>query len=353
MQRRHCLLGALAIAGVGPVAAQHRHGPPQWDTGNSRLVPLSAHQGRVLFAGDETIGVLAPELGKIAWKRAHLLPSGASFRVRAHADALVSGCAERISAWQFQTGALRWAQNASIQFGVPCVASNQTLVCDGHVLKSFNTLDGRLQWQFAFTPETVGAYAPVVAGQSVWLAPGDGILYGLDRQTGTLLHRIDRSSEWQYLRQMQVDGAILVAGSYKELLYGLSASTGKVLWTFNAGNFINSQLVSDGRAYLWSPTGWIFAIDIREGKVLWRHQTTHYQAGKPAWGSLMAELVVVGQALFALDMDNVLHVLDTRNGQETARFNSPDALSPTVLPWGRDTVMLATESGMIKMVKIG
>jgi outer membrane protein assembly factor BamB len=152
---------------------------------------------------------------------------------------------------------------------------------------------------------------------------------------------------------MQVEGPFLVAGSYKELLFGMSASTGRVIWTFNAGNFINSQLVANGRAFLWSPTGWIFAIAVKDGRLLWRHQTTQYRLGQPAWAAVMAELVVSGSSLFALDMDDTLHVLDVRDGVETSRFTFPEPLVPTVLPLNRGNVMLATESGNLQLIKVG
>jgi hypothetical protein len=79
---------------------------------------------------------------------------------------------------------------------------------------------------------------------------------------------VERMAEWQYLRQLQVSGEVLVAGGYKEKLYGLDLADGRQRWAFSAGNFINSQHVADGVAYLWSPTGWLYAIDTARQRAL-------------------------------------------------------------------------------------
>ncbi|MFZ4539946.1 MAG: PQQ-binding-like beta-propeller repeat protein [Propionivibrio sp.] len=83
----------------------------------------------------------------------------------------------------------------------------------------------------------------------------NGVLYALSLADGALKWRLDDSREWQYIRQMYVSGQVLVAGTYTELLYGIAVDSGKILWKFKAGNFINSHHVAGGSAYLWSPTG--------------------------------------------------------------------------------------------------
>ncbi len=73
--------------------------------------------------------------------------------------------------------------------------------------------------------------------------------------------------------------------SYKEQLYGLDLRDGRERWVFNAGNFINSHHVADGTAYLWSPTGWVYAIDTASGQVRWRHRTTDFSANRTQLGA--------------------------------------------------------------------
>jgi outer membrane protein assembly factor BamB len=262
----------------------------------------------------------------------------------------VAGGQAAIGGWQLDRGQHRWLYQANIQLGVPWVTESHTYVGDGHALLAIDHATGRPAWRFDGTPDTLASYAPTVHGNNVLFSPGNGVLYCLRRSDGQVQWQLDRNAEWQYLRQLYVAGDVLVAGSYKELLYGISMADGRVLWTFNAGNFINSHHVAGTSAYLWSPTGWVYAIDTREGNVLWRHQTTDYGNAAANWGSMMAELVTDKERLFALDMQHVLHVLDRESGQELQRVVFEQALQPGVLPLSASSAMVATEDGKIQRV---
>jgi outer membrane protein assembly factor BamB len=156
---------------------------------------------------------------------------------------------------------------------------------------------------------------------------------------------VNRLNDWQYLRQMTVTGDVLVAGTYQEKLLGLSLRDGGELWSVNAGNFINSQHVSDGVAYFWSPTGWIYAVDTVRGRVLWRHRTTDYRRGAGNWAALAAELASAGPRLFALDLDDVLHVLNRDSGYETGRYKVPGPVQSFVVPVSPEKIALGTIDG--------
>jgi outer membrane protein assembly factor BamB len=321
-----------------------------WDSGNALLAPLSRHRGAVLFAGDQTLGRIDPQAAKPAWNVAHGFADELVFKPRAAGAWVVAGGAGAIAGWNVERGQRKWAYQAETQLGVPFVTETHSYVGDGHALVAIAHASGRPAWRFEGTPDTLASYAPSVVGNQVLFSPGNGILYCLRRSDGQLQWQLDRSNEWQYLRQLYVTGDVLVAGSYKELLYGISLQDGRVLWTFNAGNFINSHHVAGPSAYLWSPTGWVYAIDARDGNVRWRHQTTDYGQAARNWGPMMAELASLGERVFALDMNHVLHVLHRDSGEELQRVVFEQALQPCVLPLTDNTAMVATEAGRIERV---
>lgn len=342
------LLLAAASAMVLPAA-----GKPQslrivrrWASGSRKLAPLTSN-GAVLFAGDRTLGVIDTDRAEPRWIKQHGLGSGAVFRPRIDAETIVCGGLAELAGWDAANGERRWLYRGAIQVGVPCVGEGRVYVGDGHEVVALDARSGEVLWRFATTPENICAYAPVRAGKMVLAGSGDGILYALDADSGRKLWQLDRAHEWQYLRQVQYSEGVIVAGSYKELLYGIDPAGGKVLWKFNAGNFINSQHVHGDTAYLWSPTGWLYAIDIRSGAVRWRHLTNDYRDGPDNWGPLMAELQVSGPDLFALDMNHVIHVLDRERGGERLRIAAGIALRPTVTPCSDQRLLLATEDGEI------
>jgi outer membrane protein assembly factor BamB len=304
----------------------------RWSTGDRALCPPAADAGVLFYCGSATAGSLDPASDVALWSRAHALPGPAVFRPRVSGDSAIVASLAGLACLERATGADRWRYTARVQTGVPTVTPEAVVLGDGHEIVALDRATGAERWRFAGVPDTVAAYAPCVSKGRVFAGPGDGRLYALDLADGRLIWSIDGREQWQYLRQIYAVGDLLVAGSYNEQLIGLSSETGEQIWTFVAGNFINSHHVAQGLACLWSPTGWIYAIDIRDGAVRWRHQTTDYRAGGGDWASLMAELASIGDALFTLDMDNVVRVLDLASGDLRDVGLVPGAVRHAILP---------------------
>lgn len=355
LTRRHFVV-ALAAGGLWPTfavsaAAKTPLLTRRWTSGNTTLAPLAGLDGQILYCGDKTVGRIDPAHEAPIWSRPHRLSSNAVYRPRAAGQLVVTGGLNELGAWQLDDGRARWLHMALVQVGTPFVTPERTLVGDGHELLALDNASGVIDWRFASTADTLASYAPTVAEGSVFFGPGNGRLYALNEADGRLKWQLDDSQEWQYVRQMHVSGKVLVAGTYTELLYGIDIAAGKILWRFKAGNFINSHHVAGDSAYLWSPTGWVYAIDIRNGNVRWRHRTTNYGQSGANWGPLMAELATHGEHLYALDMFNVLHVLNLQTGDEVQRLVFPQGLRPTVLPRAGAQAVVATNQGDIQLVR--
>lgn len=354
LNRRH-FLAALAAGGLLPgavvsAASQSPRVLRRWVSGNATLVPLALLDGQILFSGDVTLGRIDPARARPVWNVPHQLSSEAVYRPRAAGQSVIAGGQQELGAWQFKDGQRRWLHRANIQIGTPFVTPERTYVGDGHELLALDNRTGALDWRFAGTPDTLASYAPTLAGDTVFFGPGNGLLYALNKADGALKWRLDDSKEWQYIRQMYVSGQVLVAGTYTELLYGIAVDSGKILWKFKAGNFINSHHVAGDTAYLWSPTGWIYAIEVATGRVRWRHQTTRYGNHADNWGPMMAELVTFEGKLYCLDMNQVLHVLALEDGRELLRMAFAHDLRPSVTPLTGSRAVMATEAGEVQLV---
>jgi len=349
-------LAALVAGGLWPTCAVFAASKSpivrrKWSSGNNTLAPLAMLEGQILFTGDRTLGRIDPQQALPVWNVSHHLSSKAVYKPRAAGQSVVTGGLHELGAWQLADGQARWLHKAHIQVGTPFVTADRTYVGDGHELLALNNSSGAVDWRFAGTPETLASYAPTVAEETVFFAPGNGLLYALNQVDGALKWKLDDSREWQYIRQMYVSGQVLVAGTYTELLYGIAVDNGKILWKFKAGNFINSHHVAGDTAYLWSPTGWIYAINLETGNVRWRHQTTRYGNSLANWGPLMAELVTFENKLYCLDMNQVLHVLDIAGGQALQRIPFDHDLRPTLLALHGQQAVLASETGEIQLVQ--
>jgi outer membrane protein assembly factor BamB len=353
---RRRFVAALAAGGLLPTfvvsaATQTPNVVRRWASGNSTLTPLAVMHGQILFSGDKTLGRINPQRPSPVWNVPHGLSSDAVYRPRAAGQSVITGGQSELGAWQFENGKPRWLHKALIQVGTPFVTAERTFVGDGHELLAINNASGAIDWRFASTPDTLASYAPTVAADTVFFGPGNGLLYALNKADGSLKWQLDDSKEWQYVRQMYVTGNVLVAGTYTELLYGIAVDTGKILWKFKAGNFINSHHVAGDTAYLWSPTGWIYAIDVDTGAVRWRHQTTRYGNSAANWGPMMADIVTFERKVYCLDMHQVLHVLDASDGRELLRLPFAHDLRPSVNPLPGSRAVMASESGEIQLVQ--
>lgn len=363
LTRRRCLQGlCLGLVGAPFLARANRPWVPtlgevrlvrRWATGNQNLAPAALIEGHLLFAGEQTLGLIDPTAETPLWVRPHQLPEGAVFRPRAAAGTAICAGRRELGAWGLESGEPIWRRSALRQLGVPCLDGDVLFLGDGHELLALDLASGDPRWRFAAIADTQISYAPVATDDTVLIGPGDGRLYALDRTNGQTRWVLNRSEDWQYLRQLQVAGNTLVAGGYTEKLYGIDLTSGTLLWSFSAGNFINSHHVAGDTAFLWSPTGWLYAIDIHSGEERWRHRTTGYRGGPHEWASLMAELTSRDGRLYALDLAHVLHVLDQSQGEEIARYVLPAPARPFVLPLTTQEAVVGGNDGDLWLLVLG
>ena len=353
LTRRTLLLSApfLLCSARGADAVQPLVPLEVWRTGNTLLCPPALVDGQVGFAGDTTAGIVDPDHRRPVWERAHGLAGPATFRPRLAPGRMIVGGREGVVCLDPRDGAELWRHAARVQTGVPTLGEDMVVFGDGAEIVALDLATGAERWRFATTPDTLASYAPCLQGDRVFVGPGDGVLYCLDRQSGALIWAQEHRALWQYLRQIHAVPGVLVAGSYKEQLLGISPEDGTVLWQFVAGNFINSHHLSGDLACLWSPTGWVYALDIGTGAVRWRRQTTDYQTGGGDWASLMAEITSRSDLLYLLDMADTLRLLDQSTGQVRATGQVPGQVRHAVLPIDAGRVVFPMRDGSLLMTR--
>ncbi len=99
----------------------------------------------------------------------------------------------------------------------------------------------------------------------------------------------------------------------------------KVVWSRGVGALVEfPAVVTDGVGYVANYKGHVYALDMRNGKVIWRY--------RPSGGKMASSPAVVGDDLVVHGMDGVVRVLDRRNGTLRWHFRvgSPIESSPIV-----------------------
>lgn len=356
MHRRQVLAAALAGAAAPLLAgtsAAALTAVERRRSGNRTFAPFALDGAtRTLYAsGDAAAEAWDTATGRLRWRRA--LAAASDFQPRLGPE-LVFLCGRfSLDALDRSDGTPRWHHAARVELGVPRVHDGRIHFGDGSRLVSLDAKSGAALWSFETTAGSRIAYAPAVRGDVLYLGSGDGRLTALSASTGKPLWQVDHEPIWQYLRQIHVAGDLLVAGGYHDELFGIDTADGAVAWRFDAGNFVNSQLVHDGSVYFWSPTGWIYALDARTGMVRWRHRTIDYRGHSRSanWAPVMAELVAHDRELFVLAMDDVLHRLDLRTGDELERDALPVPVRPFLClePGGGRLWLGSTEGEILEM----
>jgi len=99
----------------------------------------------------------------------------------------------------------------------------------------------------------------------------------------------------------------------------------RVVWSRGLGSLVEfPAVVADGVAYVANYRGHVFALNMRNGAVLWRH--------RPSRGKMASSPAIVGDDLVVHGMDGIVRVLDRSNGRQLWHFRvgSPIESSPVV-----------------------
>jgi outer membrane protein assembly factor BamB len=156
--------------------------------------------------------------------------------------------------------------------------------------------------------------SPSVWSSHVYFGSGDGNVYALDGNSGTLKWKF-QTGDVIHSSPAIVDGTLFV-GSWDSYLYALDADTGKEKWRFKTGedpeihNHVgiqSSPVVVDGTVYFGCRDANVYALDAATGKQKWRFSND---------GSWVNNSPVIdqGRIYYGTSIPGILHALDARTG---------------------------------------
>jgi outer membrane protein assembly factor BamB len=120
----------------------------------------------------------------------------------------------------------------------------------------------------------------------------------------------------------------------------------RVVWSRGLGSLVEfPAVVADGVAYVANAEGTVRALDMRDGSVIWRHDTPN--------GKMASSPAVVGDEVVVHGMDGYVQVLSRSDGHLLWRFSagSPVESSPVVLTGGID--VFGTWDGWVTALDLG
>lgn len=115
------------------------------------------------------------------------------------------------------------------------------------------------------------------------------------------------------------------------------------IWRFSYGGSIAYHVLHEGVAYFGSMDSFVYAVDVRTGKMLWRFKTS---------GSNYGSVSNVHKGLICVpSYDHNVYCLETKTGKEKWRFNTGDKVFGTPLIYG-DVVYFGSKSGYFYKVNL-
>jgi outer membrane protein assembly factor BamB len=163
--------------------------------------------------------------------------------------------------------------------------------------------------------------APAIDNGIVYVGSGDGNVYALDAQAGTLKWRFTTGNV-VHASPAVANGAVYV-GSWDRYFYALDSRTGALRWKFLTGDdtkiynqlgIAGSATVSGNSVYFGCRDSHLYALDATTGAVRWIHDD------RPSW--VIGTPAVVGDSVvFTTSDEKKFYAVDVATGKD--RFSVP------------------------------
>jgi len=187
---------------------------------------------------------------------------------------------------------------------------------------------GSVHWSADVT-DPVNSSPAVVQGLVIFGAR-DGTFYALDAGTGNERWRFETGDlvpwEWgfegwdAYTSSPVVVDSVVLFGAGDGNLYALELTEGRELWRFATGGRIRSSpAVADGFVYVGSADGRVYAVDVATGDERWRYEPEGASHVSAEFGfdrkSIIASPVVAGGTVYVGSRDGFMYALDRTTGE--------------------------------------
>jgi len=155
--------------------------------------------------------------------------------------------------------------------------------------------------------------SPAVVGNRVYVGSWDDNLYCFDVFTGRVVWKY-ATGGWIESSPAVADGRVYV-GSWDNRLYCLNASNGDLIWNYTTGDkVVSSPAVSEGRVYVGSKDSFVYCLNASTGKLIWNYTTGLFVKSSPA---------VAYGSVYISSADDYLYCLDAYNGSQKWNYTPP------------------------------
>lgn len=324
------------------------------------VLALEIGVGADRFVAADRTGVVQGFVGgQSAWKieLGEPIMSGVGYDESSN-TAIVSTRSGKVVALDGESGATRWTTDIKATVLAPAViAGNRVLLsANNGVLYGLNLQSGAMIWQFSTATPNVsvrGTAKPLrLDGNTALFGTADGRIHALASDTGSPLwtRRVGVAIGGSDVGRMSdVDGTPLVVGQYLFVtsfsgnFSGFDMATGQTL--FSERNFATTRPVAymGGTLIGVDTTGAVVGFDPMTGTKLWENNELRYRK--------LSEPVAVGEFVAVGDYEGVVHLLNDK-GVIVGRANTKGKGQITSLTANDDRLYAQTADGIVAVWQV-
>ncbi|HCI78821.1 MAG TPA: hypothetical protein DHW02_03940 [Ktedonobacter sp.] len=232
------------------------------------------------------------------------------------------------------------------------VGNSAYVITSANSILALNLSNGSALWQYR--PDEQPLQPLIIANDTVFfmtinenLNVPEGSIYALNMRDGRLLWNRTLPALNPAVGPIDVQQGIILL-SVGNTLYALRASNGSTAWTYNTGYLPAEYMLldaNDGRAYLNSQFGDIFALDVQTGRVVW-----HYAVDNQHFSLTQA----VNGIVYATSQDGTYYAIQATTGRPLWHFTGSTGknLAGALLTVLGDTIYLSTSDGTMNALRI-
>lgn len=210
-----------------------------------------------------------------------------------------------VTALSISSGKKQWGyQTGNAIYSSPAVSENRMVLgsTDGSVY-CLSVDKGRNLWQFKTEAAVLGS--PIIVQDTVYIGGSDHSYRALELKTGKEIWHFD-GLDGPVMSTAVLHDHKLIFGAWDCFLYALDNRTGKLIWKWDNGSPIRNYspascipVVENGIVYVVAPDRYLSAIDLQNGKTLWRSNAATVREslgvsadGKYLYGKTMNDTIV-------------------------------------------------------------
>ncbi|MBA2457569.1 MAG: PQQ-binding-like beta-propeller repeat protein [Gemmatimonadales bacterium] len=223
--------------------------------------------------------------------------------------------------WRFQSGGMVQS-SAAVTDGIVYIGSG-----DGN-LYALDAATGAERWRFAAGRAITSS--PAVAGGVVYFGSRDNRFFAVDARSGKERWQVTTGADaplaWGfesgdlYTSSPVWSDGLVVFGSGDGRVHAVDDRTGAVRWRFaTEGRVRSSPAILDGRVYVGSMDGTLYALELRGGRLAWRFDTEGHRLRSGDFGfdrrTIQSSPAAADGRVFVGSRDGFLYAVDAASGR--------------------------------------